>query len=97
METIKITGEIASQPLVITDLQKRQALVILMVKTNVGYIELYYDYGISSLYNLKGNFVNSVFSKIALSAIGDKIEVEFIEHSRCIFRFKNKTQRKVFI
>lgn len=97
MKTIKTTGEIASQPLVITDLQKRQALVILMVKTNVGYIELYYEYWISSLSNLKGTFVNSVFSKIALSAIGDKIEVEFIEHSRCISSFKNKTQGAIFI
>ncbi len=89
MKVKKIIGLIASQPLVVT--HKDHALVILVIKSDDGYIEIHYDYFMLAT-SLVGKFTNSSFSKIATSSIGDTIEAEIDPSNGNMISFENKTR-----
>ncbi len=93
MGLITIRGQVASQPLVITN--EKYALVILMVKTDKGYKEIYSQYGIPSISRcFAKKFVKTKFSSIALSAIGDSIETSIWSDTGEIYHFVNETQNR---
>ena len=87
METKIITGRIVSQPVVLAE--GLTALVLVAVKTDDGYKELHYvEYG-TALHR----YANSMFSKIATSAIGETVEVTINLAEGRIIYFRNITRK----
>ncbi len=92
-----IVGTVASQPVVIT-LHCNTTAVLLSVKTEKGYKKCMTSITSGSPEVLtKMSIIDSMFSNIALSAIGDKVELEVRDSSSetlgaRIFSFKNHTQ-----
>ena len=87
-----LIGKIVSQPVVITG--DDMALVMLKIKSDDGYTEMHYQCPVGSFRNgLAGRFANSQFSAIALSAVGDVVEVE-IRGNGEVYSFHNKTQEE---
>ena len=85
----KITGKLISMPVVLKD--GYTAIVLIMVETQKGCQEFYKDSTITEITKL----INSDFSKVALSAVGDMVEFD-AETSLClpgkrIWHFKNIT------
>ena len=87
-----ITGQLVCQPVVLTD--ESQALVLIAIKSNEGYREMYRNSRKSSLNNsLSWNYVNSIFSHIATSSIGETVEVKIYDSTGEILDFKNITRK----
>ena len=93
MPTKTITGKIVSQPIIQTN--QYNALVVLLVETQEGSQELYYEQPLHSQFALVEQFVNTNFSKIALSAIGDMVECKVYDNSE-ILSFRNITRNRHF-
>ncbi len=87
METKIITGRIVSQPVVLAE--DSSALVLVAVKTDDGYKELHYAEHHTAL----RRYANSMFSKIATSAIGETVEATIYLATGRIIYFKNITRR----
>ena len=66
----KITGKLISTPVVLKD--GYTAIVLIMVETQKGCQEFYNDRTITEVAKL----INSDFSKVALSTIGDIVEFD---------------------
>ena len=83
----KITGKLISTPVVLKD--GYTAIVLIMVETQKGCQEFYKDSTITEVAKL----INSDFSKVALSAIGDIVEfdAETTSSGKRIWQFKNIT------
>jgi capsular polysaccharide biosynthesis protein len=79
----KVVGKIVGNPLVLKD--EYQAIVLIMVKTDKGCREFYRNRHITSMRKL----INTTFSRVALSAIGDDVELD-VSGSE-IYDFKNLT------
>ena len=91
---LEVKGQIVSQPVVVRN--DREAIVMLVVKTDNGYEELYCKRIISSICGgLDKNFVKTRFSLIALSAVGDSVEAKMWHNSGEIYEFKNITQGRM--
>ena len=88
MEAKIITGRIVSQPVVLAEGLPSlglTALVLVAVKTDDGYKELHYvEYG-TALHR----YANTMFSKIATSAIGETVEATIELATGRIIYFKN--------
>ena len=83
----KITGKLISTPVVLKD--GYTAIVLIMVETQKGCQEFYKDSTITEVAKL----INSDFSKVALSAVGDIVEfdAETTSSGKRIWHFKNVT------
>ena len=93
METIKVTGKIASQPVVLTTATECTVFVLIHTKKNE-YKEFYYSSKISN--NIGRNLTNSIFTHIALSSAGDSVEITiriFDENTNKITYFQNFTKK----
>ena len=92
METVKVTGKIASQPVVLTTATEVTVFVLIHIKNE--YKEFYYSSKISN--NIGRNLTNSIFTHIALSSAGDSVEITiriFDENTNKITYFKNFTKK----
>ena len=86
-----ITGQLVCQPVVLTD--ESQALVLIAIKSNEGYREMYRNSRKSSLIkSLSRNYANTIFSHIATSSIGETVEVKY-DSTGEILDFKNITRK----
>lgn len=93
METVKVTGKIASQPVVLTTATEFAVFVLICTEKDE-YKEFYYSSKISN--NIGRNLTNSTFTHIALSSAGDSVEIEiqvFDEKTNKITNFQNFTKK----
>lgn len=91
---LKIKGTIVSQPLTIKHNDSIMVMVLVKNTENGKHMEFYYRHPhfLTSLSKL----CCTLFSRIALSAIGDEVEIETYERpcSNEICEFTNLTQRR---
>ena len=80
------------QPVVLTN--KNCFLVLVVIKNNEGYRELYCEC-YNSDFSLSNKFANSKFSHIATSSIGDTIEAKIWNDNSHIREFQNITRVEV--
>lgn len=80
----EIRGKIVSTPVVLQE--KYTAIVLIMVETRDGCKEFYKDRTFTYVREL----IDSEFSKIALSAVGDDVKFDVSDDNR-IWHFKNIT------
>ena len=94
MEVKVITGQLACQPVVLSN--ENQAIVLIAVKSDEGYIEMHRNSHASCLNkSLSWNYANTIFSHIATSSIGETVEVEISVSNGEILDFKNITRGDV--
>lgn len=93
MEKIKVTGKIASQPVVLNTTTEFAVFILIRTEKNE-YKEFYYSDHV--LHNIGRNMTNSTFTHIALSSVGDSVEIEiqnFDEKTNKITNFQNFTKK----
>ena len=92
MEVKVITGQLACQPVVLSN--ENQAIVLIAVKSDEGYREMHRNSRVSSLNkSLSWNYANTIFSHIATSSIGETVEVKISVSNGEILDFKNITRK----
>jgi len=91
---IRITGKVVVQPVVITSV--REITTLIMIETDKGYEEFYFSTPILSQKNIGAQIIRRQTSHIALSSIGDYVELDVETESGFytgkIICFKNITR-----
>ena len=92
MKVKVITGQLACQPVVLSN--ESQALVLIVVKNNEGYREAHRNSRATCLNkSLSWNYANTIFSHIATSSIGETVEIKISDYNGEILDFKNITRQ----
>ena len=74
MRTVRITGKLVSQPVIVSS--PREWAVLILVETIKGYEEFYFTCPIISNKGIGIRLVKTNFSHITLSSVGDMVEFD---------------------
>ena len=76
VKKIKVVGKIASQPVVLTT--EKEFTVFVLIQTDKGNKEFFYSYPNVSSNNVGIGLTDTTFTHIALSAVGDDVEINIV-------------------
>ena len=93
MQSVKVAGKVVSQPVVFN--LANEIEVLILVDDHGVWREFYYSTYVNHNESLPRKTVNTVLSEIALSSVGDKVEIVLWEcKSERIASFVNVTRRQ---